>query len=185
MTSFAAADDAGRPRLAYDPIWKAIHWLMVVLFLLNVGLGYYASTLAPGAGSRPALLEIHKSIGVTLFALVLIRLLWRMTHRHAPLPDRLGRPTRLAANTVHALLYVLMLGMPLSGYVDSIAGGHPFRWFGLFPFPDLLPRDKALSSAGDTVHWIGAYAVYALVSLHIAAALWHGIKRDGVLSRMA
>ena len=184
MMSLTAADEAALSRRAYDPIWKTIHWLMAALFLLNVGLGYYASTLAPGAGARPALLEFHKSIGVTLFGLVIVRLLWRLTHRHAPLPKRLGPATRFASSAVHLLLYVLMLGMPLSGYVDSIAGGHPFRWFGLFPFPDFLPRDKALSNAGDTAHWIGAYAVYALVTLHIVAAVWHGIKRDGVLSRM-
>lgn len=168
----------------FDPVWKGLHWLMAVLFLFNTAIGYYASTLVAGSGTRPALLLIHKSTGVALFVLVLVRLLWRATHRHPHLPMAFGPLTRIGSTVVHAALYVLMLGMPLSGYVDSIAGGHPFRWFGLFPVPNLVPQDKALSEIGDKLHLLGAYAVYALVSLHIAAALWHGVRRDGVLSRM-
>ena len=185
MTSLAVENETTSSVRGYDPVWKGIHWLMAILFIANVALGYAASTIKPGLAPRPALLDVHKSIGVALFVLVLVRLAWRLTHRHAPLPDRFGAATRAGANVVHALLYILMLGMPLSGYVDSIAGGHPFRWFGLFPVPDLLPRDKALSQIGENLHLIGAYAVYALVTLHIIAALWHGIKRDGVFSRMA
>ena len=168
----------------FDPVWRGLHWLMAVLFLFNTGIGYYASTLVAGSGPRPTLLLIHKSTGVALFVLVLFRLLWRATHRNPHLPATFGPFTRVVSTLVHAALYVLMLGMPLSGYVASIASGHPFRWFGLFPVPDLVPQDKALSEIGDKVHFLGAYAVYVLVSLHIAAALWHGVRRDGVLSRM-
>ena len=169
---------------SFDPVWKGLHWLMAVLFLINTALGYYASTLVSGSGTRPALLLIHKSIGVALFVLVLIRLFWRATHRHPHLPATFGPFTRMGSAVVHGALYILMLGMPLSGYVDSIAGGHPFRWFGLFPIPNLVSQDKALSEIGDRLHLLGAYAVYALVTIHIVAALWHGWRRDGVLSRM-
>ncbi len=168
----------------YDPVWRTLHWLMAVLFLFNVGLGYYASTLHPGVPPRPALLDVHKSIGVTLFALVLVRLIWRMMHAHPHLPDSFGPLTRAASALVHGALYALMLGMPLSGYVDSIAGGHPFCWFGLFPVPVLLDRNRSLGDLGEQMHLAGAYAVYALVGLHIAAALWHAVRRDGVMARM-
>lgn len=168
----------------YDGIWQSLHWLMAVLFIANSGVGYYASTITAGVAPRPALLDVHKSVGVTLFVLVLIRLFWRLTHPHSPLPAQFGPATRIVSAAVHGALYVLMLGMPLSGYVDSIAGGHPFRWFGVFPVPVLLERNTSLSDIGEKMHLIGAYAVYALVSLHIAAALWHGFRRDGILSRM-
>ena len=168
----------------YDGVWRSLHWLMAVLFIVNVGIGYYASTIPAGVAPRPALLDVHKSIGVTLFVLVLIRLIWRWTHPHPPLPTQFGPATRIASAVVHGVLYILMLGMPLSGYIDSIAGGHPFLWFGLFPVPILLERNKSLGDLGEKMHLVGAYAVYALVSLHIAAALWHGFRRDGVLSRM-
>lgn len=169
---------------SYDPVWKGLHWLMAVLFLFNVGLGYYASTLQPGVPPRPALLDVHKSLGVALFVLVLVRLVWRMIHAHPHLPENFGPLTRAASALVHGALYALMLGMPLSGYVDSIAGGHPFRWFGLFTVPVLLDRNKALGHLGEQMHLAGAYAVYALVSLHIAAAFWHAVRRDGVMARM-
>lgn len=169
---------------AYDPVWRTLHWVMAALFLANVGLGYYASNLRPGVAPRPFLLDIHKSIGVTLFGLVLLRMTWRMTHTHPALPDHVGPLTRAVSALVHGALYALMLGMPLSGYVDSIAGGHPFRWFGLFPVPVLLERNRSLGALGEQMHLAGAYAVYALVSLHIGAALWHAARRDGVISRM-
>ena len=173
-----------RPAATYDPVWQAIHWLMAILFLTATGLGYYASTLPAGTGARPGILGIHKSIGLTLFALVLIRLAWRLSHPHPSLPSRFGRPTRIVSNIVHGLLYVIMLGMPLSGYVSSIAGGYPTSYFGLFAVPALVPKDKAVSHLADQMHVYGSYAVYALVALHIAAALWHAMRRDGVLDRM-
>lgn len=169
---------------SYDPVWKGLHWLMAALFLANVGLGYYASLMQPGVAPRPALLDVHKSIGVTLFVLVIVRLVWRTIHAHPHLPENFGPMTRAASALVHGALYALMLGMPLSGYVDSIAGGHPFRWFGLFPVPVLLDRNRSLGDLGEQMHLAGAYAVYALVSLHIAAALWHALRRDGIMARM-
>ena len=115
---------------------------------------------------------------------MLLRLVWRLSHRHPDLPAGTGGFTRVASSVVHGFLYVLMLGMPLSGYIDSIAGHHPFRWFGLFPVPELVPYDKTLSAVGERAHMLGAYAVYALVGLHIAAAVWHALRRDGIMGRM-
>ena len=189
MMTFAPVDIPTDPRAfadepRYDGVWKAIHWLMAALFLTNVALGYWASTLHGGASPRPQILGVHKSIGVTLFALILLRVFWRFTHRHPPLPARFGGATRFVSSAVHFTLYLLMLGMPMSGYVASIAGGYPTSWFGLFPIPSILPKDKALSELGDQIHGLGAYAVYALVSLHILGAAWHGLRRDGVMGRM-
>jgi cytochrome b561 len=173
-----------RPPATYDPTLRALHWVMAILFLANVALGFYASTMHPGTGSRPALLEVHKSLGVTLLVLVVLRGVWRMTHSAPAAPALLSQPARVASNLVHGLLYVLMLGMPLSGMIDSLADGHSIRWFGLFQIPAFLPQDKALSRIGETAHALGAYAVYTLVALHIGAALWHAAKRDGILRRM-
>lgn len=181
--SDAAAPPATATR--YDRLQRSLHWLMALIIFTAIGIGLYCSWLVPGTPERQALLEIHKSLGLTALTLVVVRVLWRLAVGAPAYVKPLGRLTHLAAGAGHLALYALMLLMPLSGYVFSAAGGRSLPWFGLFQWPNLLPKDPALAELGRFVHGWGATAIYVVLSLHLAAVLWHRfVLKDEVLARM-
>jgi cytochrome b561 len=169
----------------YDRIQRAFHWTMAAIILAALLLGLWASFLKPGTPVRQAILEIHKSLGITAFLLALPRIAYRMLSK-APRDDAdFGWFTHLAARAAHISLYVLMLFMPLTGYVFSAAGGYSLPWFGLFHWPRLLAKNPSLSRAGEMLHDKAAWIIYAIVLLHLAAVAWHQFyRRDHVLRRM-
>jgi cytochrome b561 len=125
----------------------------------------------------------HESMGISLFLLVLIRLTWRWRHRAPPWPSHLGRAQRLFASLNHWLLYAVLLGMPISGYLMA-GNGQAVPWFRLAHLPG-FSKNPALGIAADTVHVAGQFALYSLVILHVAAVVWHvAVRRDGLLERM-
>ena len=127
----------------------------------------------------------HKWAGVTVFLLVWFRLMWRLTHRPPALPDHMPRLMQLAAHAGHALLYLLMIVIPLSGWLMSSAKGFQTVWFGLLPLPDLLDKNKELGDLLKEVHEALNFGMAGLVLAHLGAALKHHvIDRDDVLSRM-
>ena len=171
-----------------------LHWLLAGLLILNVALALSVDWW-PDDWVRPVI-DTHKSIGITALGLVLLRLLWRATHRPPPLPAHYRRGQRWAAGTAHALLYVVMLALPLSGWLhDSAwrdAATHPMQLFGLVPWPrvgfmEALPplvKERWHDRLGDVHTWFG-YALYALLALHVAAALKHQwVDREAELQRM-
>ncbi|ACA17035.1 cytochrome B561 [Methylobacterium sp. 4-46] len=164
---------------------RAFHWGMAALILVALAIGVWASTLPPGTSPRRELLDLHKSIGMTVLVLLPLRVLCRWI---AGAPGFRVRPSRLAgaaARAAHLCLYALMLLMPLSGYVDSGAGGYALPWFGLFSWPRLVPIDKPLSHLGGEIHLWGAWAIGLLLALHFLAVAWHAlVRRDEVLARM-
>ena len=126
----------------------------------------------------------HKAIGVTILALVLVRLFWRWTHPAPPLPTSLPAWERYAAHASHWALYALMIAVPLSGFLMSSALGFSTVVFGL-RLPDLLERNRELGDSLKTLHFFLNKALLAVIALHFAAALKHHfIDRDGVLLRM-
>lgn len=97
----------------------------------------------------------------------------------------MGTLTRAAAHATHFALYVLMIAMPVSGYINSVAGGHEAPWFGLFDWPVVVPHDKTLAHLGAQAHYWLAWTIGACLLLHLAAVAWHTwIKRDQTLARM-
>ena len=158
---------------------------MAAIILLALLLGLWASFLTPRTPLRVNLLELHKSLGITAFLLVLPRIAYRLLSK-APREDGDGNFfTRAAARAAHLSLYVLMLFMPLTGYVFSAAGGYSLPWFGLFRWPRLLTKDSSVSEAGEMLHDKGAWIIYAIVLVHIAAVVWHQFyRKDDVLRRM-
>jgi cytochrome b561 len=167
----------------YTGIAQALHWLTAFLVAAVLPLAWIATSLAKEDASKPVFFQFHKSVGLTILALVVLRLLWRA--RHPPPPDTV-EPAGLAllGRINHWLLYAVFLLMPVSGFLLSAYNGNTTQFFYLFPIPGFA-EDKALHETFESVHLAGQYAVYALVGLHIVATIWHAaIRRDAVLARM-
>ncbi|MGE5468881.1 MAG: cytochrome b [Ignavibacteria bacterium] len=162
----------------------ALHWLMAVLLAALFALGLYMHDL-PLSPWKLKLYSWHKWAGVTAFLLVLVRAGWRAAHRPPALPHAMPPLFKAAAHAGHAALYLLMLAIPLTGWLMSSAKGVPTVYFGVLPLPDLLAKDKALGETLANVHaWLN-YLLAAVVTGHAAAALKHHVvDRDGVLLRM-
>ncbi len=182
------------PTLHYTRTAVVLHWLVAVLMTANVGLGLSAEWFGD-AWVRP-IIDTHKSIGITVLGLGLLRLLWRAGHAPPPLPAQYRPWERAASLLVHGLLYLLILGLPLSGWLhDSAwkdAATHPMRLFGLIPWPrigwisGLDPAVKEpLHSQFGAWHVALGYALYAAFALHLGGALKHQfVDRHKELQRM-
>ena len=168
----------------YTATAKLLHWLIALMIFGMLGFGFYMT----GLDLSPTKLELyswHKWAGVTVFALVLVRLAWRIGHKPPALPAHMPAIEGVAAHASHHLLYVLMLAIPLSGWLMSSAKGFQTVWFGVLPLPDLLAKDKALGNLLETVHFVLNYTLIAVLLGHVGAALKHHfIDRDDVLTRM-
>jgi cytochrome b561 len=172
-------------RFRYDRLQRTLHWSMAAMILLAIALGIVAAYLPVGRQPRQGLLEIHKSLGLTVLVLVVLRVAYRLFRGEPPYREALGPLTHLASRSAHALLYALMLFMPVTGYMFSAAGGYSLPWFGLFQWPRLLPHDMGLAHWSEWLHDKAAWVIVGIVMLHIAAVVWHvAVKRDGVLARM-
>ncbi|MBA2936255.1 cytochrome b [Sphingomonas sp. CGMCC 1.13654] len=181
-------------RERYTGIAILLHWLIAAGIILNVALAWIWPHLADEQ-VRPAI-DIHKSIGVTVLGLAIMRLLWRLTHRPPAYPAGYRPWERASSHAVHWLLYLIMFAMPLTGWImDSAwkdAASHPMHYFGTFEWPRIaffqhldpatMDRLHGLFGAG---HVAGAYALYALFSLHVGGALKHQwLDREAELQRM-
>lgn len=166
----------------YDRTSVALHWMVGLAILAQFALGWWMLDVPKDPpGVRAWWFNLHKSIGITLAAFVVLRLLWRLTHRAPELP--LPRVHRLAASWTHAALYACMLVMPVSGYLGSSFSKYPIKYFGT-ALPHWgwdWPAAKAVMSA---VHLSAAWILAALIAAHVAAALWHLARRDGLFARM-
>ncbi len=191
--SAAARTAAAAPRSAYSPVAITLHWLIAALVLTNIGLAWYFLSLPHALRSPPT--QLHKSIGLTILTLSLIRVGWRLVNPPPPLPTAMPAWERLAAQTLHTAFYVFILAMPLSGWAlvsaSPLIKVHPTVLYGLvpwpaFPYPGLDPDalHAARNLAGLT-HESLAFLAYGMIALHVSAALKHQFfDRDEVLSRM-
>jgi len=188
------ATEPGAGRARYNAVAIALHWLIAALLIANIGLAWYFNTLSGLAKVPPT--QLHKSIGVTILLLSVLRLAWRLFNPPPPLPASVKGWERLAAETVYVLFYGVMIGMPLSGWALSSAsrliGVYPITLFGLVHWPAIgplttlaPPRMHQAHAVFDTTHKLLAKLAYALIALHLAAALRHQfLKRDEVMGRM-
>ena len=168
----------------YTPVAKGLHWLMAVLILGLLALGLYMHEL-PLSPQKLTLYSWHKWAGVTVFLLVWVRLLWRVMHRPPALPASMAPLMRLAAHAGHGVLYLLMVAIPLSGWLMSSAKGFQTVWFGVLPIPDRLGRDKALGDLLQQVHEALNVLLMLTLAGHVGAALWHHfVLKDDTLRRM-
>jgi len=168
----------------YGPVAVALHWIIAGCLVCSVIMGLFIGSVEESETTEQVL-AIHKSFGVTIFVLMIARLLWRLTHPAPPLPASIPASQRIAAGLTHALLYVTLLAMPIAGYIAVAARGRETQFFGLFEIPQWVPLSRLLSQNATTVHVYGQFLVYALLAAHIGAALYHRfILKDDVLARM-
>jgi cytochrome b561 len=169
-------------RYSRGAIW--LHWVIAVLVLVNLFIGIFHESLLDGVKSA---LPLHKAIGITVLALTLARIAWRLSHRPPPLPASITGWQRTAAHVSHAALYALLLLLPLTGWmlVSGAKTLHPFTWFGLFTVP-FLPVSREVGGLAHESHGLLGWLMLVLVVIHIAAALRHHFMlRDSVLARIA
>ena len=169
---------------SWGALAKLFHWITAALLLGQILLGWAAVCwrLSP---LKADLYVWHKSLGMLILALVVLRLLNRLAARAPALPPGMPAWERAAAHASHALLYGLMLALPLSGWIVSDAAGVPFRIFWQLPLPAIVAPDRQTAELAAAVHFALGIALVALLVLHIGAALRHHYaKHDDVLARM-
>lgn len=174
-----------RNRDRWGPVSQALHWTIALLVLVMAAIGLSLDEL-PRSPRWFWVYDLHKSIGLLVLALVVLRLAWRLYAGAPPPLPGLPRIQRIAAAATHWLLYVLILAMPLSGWLyDSASGLRTLRWFGQFTVPKLVAPDEALAGGLHEVHETLFTILVIVVLLHVAAAVWHHVfRRDATLARM-
>jgi cytochrome b561/polyisoprenoid-binding protein YceI len=171
-------------RERWGSLSQLFHWLIVALILVQAVLGL-TGLLLPLGMEKLAVLARHKSIGMTILGLALLRLLWRWLNPTPPLPSNLKPYERRLAHFTHVSLYVLLFAMPLTGWIMSSARGFPVSWFGIFQLPDLVSKSSSLYAAMVITHATLASALALVVALHIAGAMKHHfVLKDDTLRRM-
>lgn len=172
------------PRNRYSAVSLTLHWLLAALILVQVILiNVREGTEQPLSGQ---LIGWHKSIGLTILVLTLVRIGWRLANPALPAPAGTPAWEKIAARVTHALFYVALIAIPVTGWLASSAGGREIEWFGLFQWP-LLPVGGGREAAKGymNLHELAMYGLYGLIALHVLAALKHQfINRDNVLHRM-
>ncbi len=167
----------------YGSVAQVLHWAIVVMLIVQVTLGKVAHELPVGL-ERLVMMARHKSLGITILGLALVRLAWRWIDRPPP-PPPMPRWQSLAARLNHRALYGLLFALPLSGWLMSSAANRPVSWFGLAQLPDFVAPDPGLKDLFEETHELLVNVLFALAGLHVAAALKHQfIDRDGLLQRM-
>lgn len=183
-----APPDAPLPAPRYTATALVLHWLLAAAILGSAAVGLWMTglTFSP---TQLKLYNWHKWAGVTILALSLLRLVWRLGHRPPPLPaavlQRMPGWQQGAHHATHGLMYLLFFAVPLTGWAYSSAKGFPIVWFGVLPLPDWVPVSETLAATLKPLHRFAAYGLLGLVAVHVGAALKHQfIDRDGLLARM-
>jgi cytochrome b561 len=168
----------------YTTIAIVLHAVLAIGLLYQLGLGVWMDSVPKTpTGLRAGWFNWHKSIGMVLGLLILVRALWRLTHASPALPSTTPRWQIHAARWNHATLYACMIAMPVSGFLGSSFTKYPIKFFD-FPLPRLWEASAELKALFGSIHTVASYVFMAAVAIHILAAVWHAVQRDGVVSRM-
>ena len=167
----------------YGAVARLFHWLVVALLIVQYVLAESAEELPDGL-DKFAMLARHKSVGITILGIAMLRVVWRLIDRPPPMPA-MPAWQRAAAFFTHWGLYALLFAMPLTGWMMSSAANYPVSWFGLFQLPDLVGQSEGLEEFFHEAHEILFGILIALAVLHVLAAFKHQfIDGDGLMSRM-
>lgn len=171
----------------YTPVAKMLHWLIAGMIVLQFVLAKMADLAGDADSSlrELALLANHKSVGITILALAIVRLIWRFRHPPPSLPAAVPQWQVMASHVSHWSLYVLLFAMPITGWLMSSASAYSVSWFNLVQLPDLVAPDPDLKQVFKETHEFGSKLLFVIAAIHILAAIRHAISdRDGVLQRM-
>ncbi len=172
----------------YTSFAKQLHWLIAGAIVLQYVLAELAEEAADAdlAMQQLGLLANHKSVGITILGLAVVRLVWRLAHRPPALPENMAEWQVIASKISHGTLYVLLFFLPITGWLMSSATAYSVSWFNLVTLPDLVAPDESLKDTLVQLHHFGAEALFVIAVIHLGAALKHAvIDRDGVLARMS
>jgi cytochrome b561 len=168
----------------YGAVAQTFHWLIAALIVVQFVLAYTADDLPLGV-HKLALLARHKSFGMTVLMLAVLRLLWRLKNPPPELPAGMTPLERILARVTHVALYVLLFAMPLTGWLMSSAKNYSVSWFGLFTWPNLIGKNEAQFDFLRSTHHLLSDALFVVAVLHVLAALKHHFwNKDDVLVRM-
>jgi cytochrome b561 len=173
-----------KDRTRFAPLQRAIHWLMsaCIFAMLFIGVGMVSTVTTKYLG----LVSIHKPLGITILVLALIRLALRLYYGAPALPADLPEPMKLAAKFSHYAFYALMIAMPLLGWAMLSAAGYPVVLYGGLHLPPIVSVNPELHTMLWDAHFYLAFAFFALILMHLGAALFHKwVRRDGVFEAMA
>ena len=161
-----------------------LHWLMFIIIFTMFGLGWYMVDLPKGSDERTWFFALHKSIGLTLALLVVIRLGWRIFHKPPPLPGYLVAWKQNLAHFTHNFLYLFMFLQPISGYISSSFSGYKTKFWGI-PLPHWGWKDPALNELFTGIHEISAIALMCFIILHVLGVVYHVVNSElAILQRM-
>lgn len=168
----------------YSAVAQAFHWIIAALIVTQFTLAWMADDLPLGM-HKLALLARHKSFGMTILMLAVLRLVWRLFNPPPPLPEGMSKIEQVLARISHVAFYVLLFAMPLSGWLMSSAKNYSVSWFGLFTWPDMIAPNEQRFDFLKSTHGTLGVLLLSLAILHILAALKHHFwNKDDVLKRM-
>lgn len=168
----------------WGPVSQLFHWVCAALIVALGAIGLYMTELTSPV-EKIRIYALHKSLGITLLALVLLRLLWRWTHAVPPPVPGMSKTLRRAADGMHGLLYAMMIAMPLTGWLVNSSAGYPLQWFRVVNLPAIAAKNEALNAIAKELHELGFWLLVVLVTGHVIAALYHHVfLDDGTLHRM-
>ena len=168
----------------YNPVAKTFHWLIVLLIVMQYCTELVLPYFLPKA-MQDGLVAWHLSLGPTILLITLLRLVWRLKHPPPAPPGDLPMVLRLISRVTHWLFYVMLILLPVLGWVAASAYGAKVYLFGVVPLPSIAAKNDAFGESMGGIHGTVALSLLALIALHVAGALYHGlVKRDGVMQRM-
>jgi len=168
----------------YGIISQLLHWIIGGMVIALTAVGFYMADL-PNSPDKFYLYGLHKAFGITVLALMVVRILWRSINIQPKLPRTFNKVQSFLAHAAHISLYALVIVMTLSGWLMSSAAGYPVNYFGFFEVPSLIEKNAEIVGIFVATHFYAAWALSIMVGLHVLAALYHHfILKDRILIRM-
>lgn len=168
----------------YDRTARVLHWLMAVLLVGQFVFGWWLGDIPRNTPARSFYVNLHKSTGLLIGLLIMLRLAWRFSHAAPALPSFMSRTQQWLAKASHSGMYLAMLAIPLSGYLASNFSKYGVKFFNVLLLPPWGSEDKQLYAVFNQMHKVAAALLLLLVGLHVLAAIQHGLRRDGIFLRI-